>query len=167
MWHRGGTERPEPRSRRLIADMGDLGERAWFLVVEVLRAPGKGEEGAWAWVEWHCRSLPTMLWCDGRESGVSMPAGRVHAAPTAFALLAVRGLDGSGGRPTAHANEEDGVDGELFSGHLQHGPHTHVLGIPHAHCVRCGAMGGRDTHDGSLQQVTLLLAPESLHLDEV
>ena len=61
MWHRGGTERPEPRSRRLIADVGDLCERAWFLVVEVLRALGKGEEGAWAWVEWHYRSLPTML----------------------------------------------------------------------------------------------------------
>ena len=41
----------ELRSRRVIADMGDLGECAWFLVVEVLRALGKGGGGAWVWVE--------------------------------------------------------------------------------------------------------------------
>jgi hypothetical protein len=30
----------------------NLAARAWFLVVEVLRALlGKGEEGAWAWAE--------------------------------------------------------------------------------------------------------------------
>ena len=80
VWHRGGTERPEPRSRRVIADVGDLGECAWFLAVEALRALGKGEEGAWAWVKWHHRSLPIVLQCDGRESGVSTPAGRARAA---------------------------------------------------------------------------------------
>jgi hypothetical protein len=43
--HRGGTERPEPCSRRVVVDMGDLDECVWFLVVGVLRALAEG--GGW------------------------------------------------------------------------------------------------------------------------
>jgi hypothetical protein len=77
-WHNGGTERTEPSSRRLVVDMGELGKCAWFLIVEVLRALGKG--GVLAWVEQHPRSLPTTFQCDGRESGVVSPDILSHPA---------------------------------------------------------------------------------------
>ena len=43
VWCCDGTERPEPRSRRMVVfDVGDLGECVWLLVVESAVNAGKG-----------------------------------------------------------------------------------------------------------------------------
>jgi hypothetical protein len=90
-------------------------------------------------VQWRRLIAPTC--CEARHETASECSSAVRPVRGHFDVCGHNCLDG---RPTAHADNQHGVDEELLHRHLQDAPRTPVLGTPQAHCVRCWALGCGD-----------------------